>query len=84
MNIGANKWNTEQLDRVVDVFKDHKIPKNIAYKLLKPGSMGIGSVEKWVNYFNFRWCAACHKNRLCIHEIFTVKFQMVKRANYSN
>ncbi|EFO26509.2 hypothetical protein LOAG_01979 [Loa loa] len=43
-----NKWNTEQLARVVDIIKKHKISEDVAYKLLEPVVVGISSLEKWL------------------------------------
>ncbi|EJW87022.1 hypothetical protein WUBG_02066 [Wuchereria bancrofti] len=43
-----NKWNTEQLARVVNIIKEYKIPEDVAYKLLEPVAFGISSLEKWL------------------------------------
>ncbi|VDK86735.1 unnamed protein product [Litomosoides sigmodontis] len=42
------KWRTEQLDRIVDIIKAHKIPEDNAYMLLEPALTGISSLERWL------------------------------------
>ncbi|CAG9532955.1 unnamed protein product [Cercopithifilaria johnstoni] len=43
-----NNWNTEQLVRIVDIIKEHKISEDNAYKLLEPAVTGVSNLEKWL------------------------------------
>uniref|UniRef100_A0A0R3RSU8 Leucine-rich PPR motif-containing protein, mitochondrial n=1 Tax=Elaeophora elaphi TaxID=1147741 RepID=A0A0R3RSU8_9BILA len=53
-NAKRNKWNIEQLARIVSIFKEHNIPEDNAYKLLKPVVTGISNLEKWLKERNNR------------------------------